>query len=39
MEIIKLLIVDDEPGIRSGVTRVLRDFSVSYPFMEEPCSP
>ncbi len=37
MEIIKLLIVDDEPGIRSGITRVLRDFSVSYPFMDEPC--
>ena len=37
MEIIKLLVVDDEPGIRSGVSRVLRDFSVSYPFMDEAC--
>jgi signal transduction histidine kinase len=37
MELIKLLVVDDEPGIRSGVSRVLRDFSVSYPFMEEAC--
>ncbi|NVN95878.1 MAG: hybrid sensor histidine kinase/response regulator [Bacteroidetes bacterium] len=37
MELIKLLIVDDEPGIRSGVSRVLRDFSVSYPFMDEAC--
>ncbi|MFZ4412230.1 MAG: sensor histidine kinase [Bacteroidales bacterium] len=37
MEIIKLLVVDDEPGIRSGISRVLRDFSVSYPFMEEAC--
>ena len=37
MELIKLLVVDDEPGIRSGVSRVLRDFSVSYPFMDEAC--
>ena len=37
MELIKLLVVDDEPGIRSGISRVLRDFSVSYPFMEEAC--
>jgi two-component system, sensor histidine kinase and response regulator len=32
---LKLLIVDDEPGIRSGVARVLRNFTVGYPFMEE----
>ncbi len=32
---LKLLVVDDEPGIVSGVERVLRNFSVSYPFMEE----
>lgn len=31
------MVVDDEPGIRSGVSRVLRDFSVSYPFMDEAC--
>ncbi|MFZ4399233.1 MAG: ATP-binding protein [Bacteroidales bacterium] len=37
MELIKLLVVDDEPGIRSGVSRVLRDFNVSYPFMDEAC--
>lgn len=33
-----LLVVDDEPGIRSGVTRSLRNFSVNYPFMEEDIS-
>lgn len=27
--------MDDEPGIRSGIIRILRNFSVSYPFMEE----
>ncbi|MFO7977343.1 MAG: hybrid sensor histidine kinase/response regulator [Bacteroidales bacterium] len=32
---LKLLVVDDEPGIRSGVTRILENFSVSYPFMDE----
>jgi two-component system, sensor histidine kinase and response regulator len=35
MSTLKLLIVDDEPGIRSGAERVLRNFSVGYPFMEE----
>ncbi len=35
MSALKLLIVDDEPGIRSGAERVLRDFSVGYPFMDE----
>jgi signal transduction histidine kinase len=30
-----LLVVDDEPGIRSGVLRILENFSVSYPFMDE----
>lgn len=34
MSKLKLLIVDDEPGIRSGVERVLRNFTVGYPFME-----
>ena len=33
---LKILVVDDEPGIRSGVTRILRNFRVDYPFMEEP---
>ncbi len=32
---LKLLIVDDESGIRSGVIRSLRNFNVSFPFMEE----
>ena len=38
MSKLKLLIVDDEPGIRSGVERVLRNFTVGYPFMEEDFS-
>jgi len=32
---LKTLIVDDEPGIRSGINRILRNFSVGYPFMNE----
>jgi signal transduction histidine kinase len=35
MGVLKVLVVDDEPGIRSGVTRILRDFHVTYPFMDE----
>lgn len=35
MSTLKLLIVDDEPFIRSGATRILKDFTVGYPFMEE----
>lgn len=35
MSKLNLLIVDDEPGIRSGVERVLRNFTVGYPFMNE----
>lgn len=35
MSKLNLLIVDDEPGIRSGAERILRDFSVGYPFMDE----
>ena len=35
MSKLKLLIVDDEPGIRSGVERVLRNYTVGYPFMDE----
>ncbi|NLJ82981.1 MAG: hybrid sensor histidine kinase/response regulator [Bacteroidales bacterium] len=35
MAILNLLIVDDEPGIRSGVTRILTDFHVDFPFLEE----
>ena len=32
---LKVLVVDDEPGIRSGVTRILKNFRVSYPFMDD----
>lgn len=35
METLKILVVDDEPGIRSGVSRILRNYQVSYPFMDE----
>jgi two-component system, sensor histidine kinase and response regulator len=35
MPTLKILVVDDEPGIRSGVSRILRNFRVDYPFMEE----
>lgn len=30
-----IMVVDDEPGIRSGISRILENFSVSYPFMDE----
>jgi signal transduction histidine kinase len=32
---LKILVVDDEPGIRSGVSRILRNFRVTYPFMDD----
>jgi len=35
METLKMLIVDDEPGIRAGIHRALRDFSVSFPFFDD----
>ncbi|MFP4065173.1 MAG: ATP-binding protein [Bacteroidales bacterium] len=35
MSKLKLMIVDDEEGIRSGARRVLSNFSVGYPFMDE----
>jgi signal transduction histidine kinase len=35
MATLKVLVVDDEPGIRSGILRILRNFRVGYPFMEE----
>ncbi|MBN2681535.1 MAG: response regulator [Bacteroidales bacterium] len=35
MEKLRVLVVDDEPGIRSGIDRILRNFSVGYPFMDE----
>lgn len=38
MAVLKVLVVDDEPGIRSGVTRILKTFQVNYPFMDEDYS-
>ncbi len=35
MEKLDILVVDDEFGIRSGVTRILKNFTVSYPFLDE----
>jgi len=35
MSTLKILVIDDEPGIRSGVSRILKNFRVDYPFMEE----
>lgn len=34
MEKIRVLVVDDEFGIRAGITRILSKFEVDYPFME-----
>jgi two-component system, sensor histidine kinase and response regulator len=38
MGVLKVLVVDDEPGIRSGVARILGGFHVTYPFMDEDYS-
>lgn len=38
MNTLRVLVVDDEPGIRTGVTRVLRNFTVGFPFMEDDFS-
>ncbi len=35
MNKLRVLVVDDEPGIRSGIHRVLRNFTVGYPFMDD----
>jgi len=35
MEKLKILVVDDEPGIRSGISRILSSHTVSFPFMDE----
>jgi two-component system, sensor histidine kinase and response regulator len=35
MAVLKVLVIDDEPGIRSGVSRILNNFNVNYPFMDE----
>ena len=34
MKNLNVMVVDDEPGIRSGVSRILNNFAVSYPFMD-----
>ena len=35
MATFKILIIDDEPGIREGTKRILQNFKVDYPFMDE----
>ncbi len=35
MNTLKVLVIDDEPGIRSGIERILRNYSVGFPFMAE----
>lgn len=35
MAVLNVLIIDDEPGIRSGVARIMANFHVTYPFMDE----
>jgi two-component system, sensor histidine kinase and response regulator len=35
MKILKLLVVDDEPGVRSGISRILRNYTLSFPFLDE----
>jgi len=35
VEKLKVFVVDDEPGIRMGVSRALERFVVGYPFMDE----
>lgn len=38
MESLSILVVDDEPGIRSGVMRILKGHTVSFPFMDDDYS-
>lgn len=35
MSHLKLLVIDDEPGIRSGIRRILRNYRVDFPFLNE----
>ncbi|MEI6765169.1 MAG: hybrid sensor histidine kinase/response regulator [Bacteroidota bacterium] len=35
MEKLVVLVVDDESGIRSGIIRILKNYSVGFPFMDE----
>jgi two-component system, sensor histidine kinase and response regulator len=38
MEKLRVLVVDDEPGIRSGVIRILKNYTIGFPFLEEDFS-
>lgn len=38
MNTLKILVIDDESGIRSGISRILQHFKVDYPFMDESIS-
>ncbi|NTW34084.1 MAG: response regulator, partial [Bacteroidetes bacterium] len=38
MQKLKLLVVDDEPGIRSGIIRILKNYTVDFPFIEDEFS-
>ncbi|GAB4462470.1 MAG: hypothetical protein Fur0028_14710 [Bacteroidales bacterium] len=35
METLKILVIDDEAGIRSGVNRILNNYKVNFPFLED----
>jgi len=35
MATLQILVVDDEPGIRSGINRILSSYTVGFPFMDE----
>lgn len=35
MEQLKILIIDDEAGIRSGINRILNNYKVSFPFLDD----
>lgn len=35
MEVLRILVVDDELGIRSGISRILNNYKVLFPFVEE----
>ncbi len=36
MATLKILVIDDESGIRSGISRILKTYNVDYPFLDEP---
>jgi len=35
MEVLKILVIDDEFGIRNGISRILNNYNVHFPFIEE----